>query len=144
MTASERCINAYTNAAEQVSSEALDFKCTFYTRQSYSSASLLVPAQVWVLICTDLMGRGIDFRGVNMVVNYDFPTSAISYIHRVGRTGRAGREGRAVTFFTEDDTVNLRRWMGGRGWVGGGVVHCVVYVCGCWVVWCNPCIQLSD
>lgn len=55
------------------------------------------------------MGRGIDFRGVNLVVNYDFPTSAISYIHRVGRTGRAGRDGQAVTFFTEDDIVNLRR-----------------------------------
>ena len=65
------------------------------------------------------MGRGIDFRGVNLVINYDFPTSAISYIHRVGRTGRAGREGRAVTFFTEDDTVNLRRYVGGVG-LGGG------------------------
>ena len=65
--------------------------------------------QIWVLICTDLMGRGIDFKGVNMVINYDFPTSAISYIHRIGRTGRAGREGRAVTLFTEDDAVNLKR-----------------------------------
>lgn len=37
------------------------------------------------------------------MLNYDFPESAISYIHRVGRTGRAGREGTAVTLFTEDD-----------------------------------------
>ena len=42
--------------------------------------------QIWVLICTDLMGRGIDFKGVNMVINYDFPPSAISYIHRIGTT----------------------------------------------------------
>lgn len=41
--------------------------------------------QIWVLICTELMGRGIDFKGVNLVVNYDFPPSAISYIHRIGR-----------------------------------------------------------
>ena len=40
--------------------------------------------QIWVLICTDLLGRGIDFKGVNMVVNYDCPTSTISYIHRIG------------------------------------------------------------
>lgn len=40
--------------------------------------------QIWVLICTELMGRGIDFKGVNLVVNYDFPPSAISYIHRIG------------------------------------------------------------
>ncbi|KPI95775.1 putative ATP-dependent RNA helicase DDX52 [Papilio xuthus] len=63
---------------------------------------------VWVLICTELMGRGIDFRGVNLVVNYDFPPSAISYIHRIGRAGRAGQPGEAVTFFTQDDVVNLR------------------------------------
>lgn len=64
---------------------------------------------IWVLICTELMGRGIDFKGVNLVVNYDFPPTTISYIHRIGRTGRAGRPGRAITFFTQDDTPNLRK-----------------------------------
>ena len=39
---------------------------------------------VWVLICTELMGRGIDFQNVNLVINYDFPTTTISYIHRIG------------------------------------------------------------
>merc|ERR1712130_745304 len=63
---------------------------------------------VWALICTELMGRGIDFKGVNLVVNYDFPPSAVSYIHRIGRTGRAGRRGKAVTFFTEADRPLLR------------------------------------
>jgi len=56
------------------------------------------------------MGRGIDFKGVNLVINYDFPSSAISYIHRIGRTGRAGRSGKAVTFFTNDDKPMLRRY----------------------------------
>ncbi|XP_044269434.1 probable ATP-dependent RNA helicase DDX52 isoform X2 [Tribolium madens] len=64
--------------------------------------------RIWVLICTELMARGIDFKGVNLVVNYDFPPSAISYVHRVGRAGRAGRRGKAITFFTVEDTVNLR------------------------------------
>ncbi|NXI36989.1 DDX52 helicase, partial [Galbula dea] len=50
----------------------------------------------------------IDFKGVNMVINYDLPTSAVEYIHRIGRTGRAGHRGRAVTFFTEDDKPLLR------------------------------------
>lgn len=40
--------------------------------------------QIWVLIATDLMGRGIDFKGVNLVINYDFPTSSVAYIHRIG------------------------------------------------------------
>uniref|UniRef100_A0A2A4K0Y6 Probable ATP-dependent RNA helicase DDX52 n=1 Tax=Heliothis virescens TaxID=7102 RepID=A0A2A4K0Y6_HELVI len=64
--------------------------------------------RIWVLICTELMGRGIDFRGVNLVINYDFPPSAIAYIHRIGRAGRAGQKGRAITFFTQDDVGNLR------------------------------------
>ncbi|KAJ1383254.1 P-loop containing nucleoside triphosphate hydrolase protein, partial [Ochromonadaceae sp. CCMP2298] len=59
--------------------------------------------QIWVLICTDLLSRGLDFKGVRMVINYDLPQSAVSYIHRIGRTGRAGRAGRAVTLFTEAD-----------------------------------------
>ena len=60
------------------------------------------------MICTELMGRGMDFKGVNLVVNYDFPPSSVSYIHRIGRTGRAGRRGRAITFFTEGDRTILR------------------------------------
>ena len=58
---------------------------------------------IWVLICTDLMARGIDFKTVNSVLNFDFPTSLVSYIHRVGRTGRAGRVGTATTYFTDAD-----------------------------------------
>jgi ATP-dependent RNA helicase DDX52/ROK1 len=64
--------------------------------------------QVWVLICTELIARGVDFKAVNCVVNYDFPQTTISYIHRIGRTGRAGRSGTAVTFFTNQDGEFLR------------------------------------
>ena len=64
--------------------------------------------RVWVLIATDLMARGVDFKGVNMVVNFDFPASSVDYIHRIGRTGRAGHAGVAVTFFTEADGPSLR------------------------------------
>lgn len=64
--------------------------------------------EIWVLICTDLMARGVDFKSVQMVINFDLPQSAVSYIHRIGRTGRAGKSGIAVTFFTEDDLPKLR------------------------------------
>ena len=60
--------------------------------------------EIWVMITTDLLSRGVDFRGLNGVVNYDIPTTSAAYVHRVGRTGRAGREGGiAVTFYTNDD-----------------------------------------
>lgn len=64
--------------------------------------------ETWVLICTDLVARGVDFRAVNMVINYDLPMSGITYVHRIGRTGRAGRKGKAITLFTEADFDNLR------------------------------------
>ena len=66
--------------------------------------------EVWVLITTDLLARGVDFRGLNGVVNFDAPTSAAGYVHRVGRTGRAGRAGGvAVTFVAVVGEVPLHR-----------------------------------
>lgn len=65
--------------------------------------------EIWVLITTDLLSRGVDFRGVNGVVNYDIPTTGASYIHRAGRTGRQGREGGvAVTLYTKEDIPYVR------------------------------------
>jgi ATP-dependent RNA helicase DDX52/ROK1 len=64
--------------------------------------------KIWVLITTELMARGIDFKGVSLVINYDMPQTTQSYIHRVGRTGRAGRAGKAITFFTDADIEFVR------------------------------------
>ncbi|TIA42991.1 P-loop containing nucleoside triphosphate hydrolase protein [Aureobasidium pullulans] len=65
--------------------------------------------EVWILITTDLLSRGVDFRGINAVVNYDAPSSAAAYVHRVGRTGRAGREGGvALTYYTDDDVASIK------------------------------------
>ncbi|KAM0789793.1 hypothetical protein ACM66B_006645 [Microbotryomycetes sp. NB124-2] len=64
--------------------------------------------KIWCLIATDVMGRGVDFKGVKLVINYDFPQSAGSYIHRIGRTGRAGKQGRSITFFTKADAAYLK------------------------------------
>lgn len=65
--------------------------------------------EIWILFTTDLLSRGIDFRGVNGIVNYDIPTTTAAYVHRAGRTGRAGRGGGvAVTLFTMEDFKYLR------------------------------------
>ena len=63
----------------------------------------------WVLITTDLLARGIDFPKVKLVINYDIPTSMVTYVHRVGRSGRAGYKGRAVTFFSTEDKLIVRQ-----------------------------------
>lgn len=76
--------------------------------QREAVVSAFKKGQVWVLICTEVLARGIDFKGVNLVINYDFPQSVQSYIHRIGRTGRAGRKGKAVTFFAREDATHLK------------------------------------
>ena len=64
--------------------------------------------EIWALVTTDLLMRGLDFRGVSGVINYDVPTSAAAYVHRVGRTGRAGQPGIACTLYTNDDVPYLK------------------------------------
>lgn len=51
-----------------------------------------------ILIATDVAARGLDVERISLVVNYDIPMDAESYVHRIGRTGRAGRAGRALLF----------------------------------------------
>merc|ERR1712083_991854 len=61
-----------------------------------------------ILVATDVAARGLDIKGVTLVVNYDPPNSAEDYVHRIGRTGRAGKRGTAVTFLTDRDDKAAR------------------------------------
>eukprot|EP00300_Choanocystis_sp_HF-7_P017394 c19717_g1_i6.p4 GENE.c19717_g1_i6~~c19717_g1_i6.p4 ORF type:complete len:117 (+),score=35.54 c19717_g1_i6:1423-1773(+) len=54
-----------------------------------------------ILVATDLFGRGIDVERVNVVINYDMPPDADSYLHRVGRASRFGTRGLAISFVTQ-------------------------------------------
>lgn len=63
--------------------------------------------KITTLVCTDVAARGLDIKDVNLVVNYDMPHEAPSYVHRVGRTGRAGKEGLAIGLCGFDDCENL-------------------------------------
>lgn len=56
-----------------------------------------------IMISTEIFGRGIDFQGVNIVINYDMPKSTDAYLHRVGRAGRFGTKGLAITFVKDDE-----------------------------------------
>ena len=61
------------------------------------------------LVATDVAGRGIDVNDLELVVNYDLPSDAEDYVHRIGRTGRAGRGGKAVTLVSGGGIHTLRR-----------------------------------
>ncbi len=61
-----------------------------------------------ILIATDVSARGIDIADVDIVVNYDLPDQAESYVHRVGRTGRANKKGQAVSFCSKEELPLLK------------------------------------
>ena len=62
-----------------------------------------------VLVATDVAARGLDISDVDLVVNFEMPQDAESYVHRIGRTGRAGKEGKALSFVSEKDIESLSR-----------------------------------
>merc|ERR1719384_2341671 len=59
------------------------------------------------LVCTDIFTRGIDIKTLNVVINFDFPRKANTYLHRIGRSGRFGHRGLAINFISNDDRYNL-------------------------------------
>lgn len=64
--------------------------------------------KIQTLIATDIAARGIDIDQLELVINYDLPDVAETYVHRIGRTGRAGNAGTAFTFCAQDEQVMLR------------------------------------
>ena len=60
-----------------------------------------------ILVATDVAAPGIDIPTVGLVVNYDLPNVAESYVHRISRTARAGRSGKAISFCTSAERQYL-------------------------------------
>ncbi|KAJ3330455.1 DEAD-box ATP-dependent RNA helicase 15, partial [Gonapodya sp. JEL0774] len=60
-----------------------------------------------IMVATDIFGRGIDIERVNIVINYDMPDAADSYLHRVGRAGRFGTKGLAISFVTSEADATI-------------------------------------
>jgi len=61
-----------------------------------------------ILVATDIAARGIDVKGIELVLNFDLPNSAEDYVHRIGRTARAGGTGHAISFATPQEKNDVR------------------------------------
>ena len=65
--------------------------------------------KIKVLVATDVASRGLDVKSITHIFNYDVPSRAEDYIHRIGRTARAGNEGKAITLLSRRDHAPFRR-----------------------------------
>jgi len=64
----------------------------------------IISLDLMSFVCvSDLFTRGIDIQAVNVVINFDFPKHAETYLHRIGRSGRYGHLGIAINLITYDD-----------------------------------------
>lgn len=63
--------------------------------------------EVRVLVATDVAARGLDVDDLPFVINFELPTTAEDYVHRIGRTGRAGKSGMAISFLSEEEAPFL-------------------------------------
>lgn len=61
-----------------------------------------------ILVATDVASRGLDVKGIELVVNYNLPDNSEDYVHRIGRTGRAGKSGKAITFATPGEQRQIK------------------------------------
>ena len=61
-----------------------------------------------VMVATDIASRGIDVKGIELVINFDLPESPGDYVHRIGRTGRAGLTGKAISFVMPEQRSKVR------------------------------------
>jgi ATP-dependent RNA helicase RhlE len=61
-----------------------------------------------VLVATDIASRGIDIDDLALVINFEIPNIAETYVHRIGRTGRAGLSGKAISFCDYEEKAYLK------------------------------------
>ncbi len=62
-----------------------------------------------VLVATNVLSRGIDIKDINLIINFDVPSDAEDYVHRIGRTARAETKGEAITFVNKEDSYKMIR-----------------------------------
>ncbi len=62
-----------------------------------------------ILVATDIVSRGIDIDGIELIINYDVPKDPEDYVHRIGRTARAKKSGVAITFINEKDQRDFKK-----------------------------------
>jgi superfamily II DNA/RNA helicase len=99
-------------------------------RARMASLDCFKTGEVALIVCSDVAARGLDIPDVSHVFNFDVPTHAEDYVHRIGRTGRAGKSGVAISIVTRADekhVTEIEALIGQKiEWLGGATLDSVV------------------
>jgi len=104
----KRAVKKITHAIRNMGEQAAEIHSDRSLRQRLDALDGFKLGKYRILIATDIAARGIDVKGIQLVINYDLPESPEDYIHRIGRTGRAGMAGHAISFATIDQKRDIR------------------------------------
>ncbi|CAH1441106.1 unnamed protein product [Lactuca virosa] len=87
-----------------------EFVFSLIPMSEFNFCHILIISALILKLLSDLFTRGIDIQDVNVVINFDFPRNAETYLHEVGRSGKFGHLGLAVNLITYEDRFNLEFW----------------------------------
>lgn len=100
-------VERVVKALERVGLTAIKMHGGLERSERNEALSHFVDGEERIMVTTDVSARGLDIPGVEVVVNYDMPSEAETYVHRVGRTGRGKNKGVAISFCSEEERLRL-------------------------------------
>ena len=105
----KHAVKKLTIRVRQMGHAAAEIHSSRSLNQRTSALRAFKNGQVRVLVATDIAARGIDVKGIELVLNFDLPENAEDYVHRIGRTGRAGSAGQAISFVSPTEMREVQK-----------------------------------
>lgn len=102
-SSTKKNVNAIVRALSRKGFEVEGVSSDYSQEQREEVLSRFRAKNLRIIVATDVLSRGIDIKNIGLVINYDIPTNAEDYVHRVGRTARANTTGLAITLLNERD-----------------------------------------
>ena len=108
-TSTKRAVNDIRRRLQAVGLSAAGISSDLDQKEREQALKDFKNKQTQILVATDILARGIDIKEINLVINFEVPSDAEDYVHRIGRTARADAKGVALTFISADDVYKFIR-----------------------------------
>jgi ATP-dependent RNA helicase DDX5/DBP2 len=105
----ESSIREVLDALQEIGIACEGFSSVYTQEKRTQTLARFKDGELSLLVCTQLLGRGLDFKDLKYVVNFDMPSRVVTYVHQIGRTGRAGGQGFSMTLLTDEELLRRNR-----------------------------------